>query len=177
MFNIAVDQYIVKCQPNGLPDLYIEYKRRARLAEEFDLLNREGNSIFFAVGKPSEWPFLVVASRCVPGEEAGFHPGALIVPETNILFLGCGSRILAYDLAQPSRLWEDYAEVGFWNWQRHGDIVVMSAELELAAWDINAKKLWTTFVEPPWDYSVEEGYVNLDVMGNKSRFLLADGPA
>ena len=36
-------------------------------------------------------------------------------------------------LPKPARLWEDYAEIGFWSWQRHDDTVLMSAELELAA--------------------------------------------
>jgi hypothetical protein len=177
MFQISIDQYYIKCQSNGLPTIYPDYKQYAKLAEEFDLANPEGNISFVSVGIPGKWPFLVVACRCDPGEFSGFHPGALIIPETNVLFLGCGERILAYDLAQPARLWEDMAGIGFWEWQRYGDYVVMAAELELAAWDIHAKKLWTTYVEPPWDYSVEDGYINLDVMGNKSRFLLSDGPS
>lgn len=52
----------------------------------------------------------------------------------------------------------------------------MAAELELAAWDIRARKLWTTFVEPPWDYAVRDGIVHLDVMGSESTFALATGP-
>jgi hypothetical protein len=44
----------------------------------------------------------------------------------------------------------------------------MAAELELAAWHIDGGKLWTTFVEPPREYSVEGDRVHLDVMGTKS---------
>jgi hypothetical protein len=62
------------------------------------------------------------------------------------------------------------------HWHRFGDYVLMSAELELAAWDIQGKKLWTTFVEPPWEYSVVGGRVHLDVMGNESVFSIAEGP-
>jgi hypothetical protein len=32
------------------------------------------------------------------------------------------------------------------------------------------------FVEPPWDYRVEDGEVVLDVMGQVSRFPLRAGP-
>jgi hypothetical protein len=53
----------------------------------------------------------------------------------------------------------------------------MSAELELAAWDVHGRKLWTTFVEPPWGYRVEGGRVRLDVMGRGSSFDLTAGPA
>jgi hypothetical protein len=119
---------------------------------------------------------LVIAQRFVPGEDSGFHPGALIVPETDILFVEGGERILAYDLMKPSRIWEDTADTGFWSWDRFGDFILMSAELEMAAWDTSARKLWTTFVDPPWSYTVKNGTVYLDVMGEKRRFPLVAGP-
>lgn len=90
--------------------------------------------------------------------------------------MGAGERILAYKLDPPARLWEDQANCGFWNWQRFGNTIVMSAELELAAWNIAGKKLWTMFVEPPWDYTVIDGIVTVDVMGSKSQFNLESGP-
>jgi hypothetical protein len=52
----------------------------------------------------------------------------------------------------------------------------MSAELELAAWDWIGQKLWSTYVEPPWDYIVEADRVQLNVMGNKAEFDLRKGP-
>jgi hypothetical protein len=58
-----------------------------------------------------------------------------------------------------------------------GDVVVMSAELELAAWTTTGEKLWTTFVEPPWEYAVEGDSLVLDVMGTKSSFGLRRSPA
>jgi hypothetical protein len=47
--------------------------------------------------------------------------------------------------------------------------------LELAAWDPQGEKLWSTFVEPPWDYRVTGDRVQLDVIGRKSDFELAQG--
>lgn len=90
---------------------------------------------------------------------------------------GAGTRLLAYDLQEPRRLWEDAADSGFWGWRRHGDTIVMSAELELAAWTLEGNKLWSTFVEPPWLYEVRGSRVHLDVMGEKSVFELRRGPA
>ena len=176
MFETSFGKYNVLCQAPGLPALVNEYFERARLAEQIDLSNPEGTSVFFAVGEQNLWPSLVVAQRCVPGEDSGFHPGALVVPETDLVFIGAGERILAYDLVGPSRIWEDSAEMGFWSWDRFGGFVLMSAELELAAWDIRAKKLWTTFVESPWSYTVEDDAVYLDVMGEKSQFPIDEGP-
>jgi hypothetical protein len=74
------------------------------------------------------------------------------------------------------RLWEDVTDFGFWGWRRHGDIVLMSAETELAAWDVSGRKLWTTFVEPPWSYKVLSDRLDLDVMGQKSSFDVRTGP-
>jgi hypothetical protein len=52
----------------------------------------------------------------------------------------------------------------------------MSAEQELAAWDIAGRKLWSTFVEPPWSYEVNGDHVALDVVGRKPDFFAAIGP-
>ncbi len=106
----------------------------------------------------------------------GFHPGALLVPETGLLFIGAGERLLAYRLDGPTRLWEEATDCGFWGWARHEDRVILSAELELAAWDVRGRKCWSMFVEPPWSYEVSAGMIELDVMGTRSRFPLDTGP-
>ena len=177
MITLRIGEYSLVCHAPGLPDLYDEYVNRAKLADQIDLSNPEGTSAFLGVGEPNQWPFLVVAQRCIPGEDATFHPGALLVPETKVLFVGGGERLLAYDLSVPSRLWTDTADTGFWGWDRSEDVVLMSAELEFAAWDTHGRKLWGTFVEPPWSYEVADRKVLLDVMGEKSEFELGAGPS
>jgi hypothetical protein len=67
--------------------------------------------------------------------------------------------------------------MGFLRWDQRGATILLSAELELAAWDIDGRKLWTTFVEPPWHYSIAGSAVDLDVMGIKQSFNLRSGPA
>jgi hypothetical protein len=84
---------------------------------------------------------------------------------------------LAYQLDHPERLWEDETDTGFWNWERHGEFVIMSAELELAVWDIQGQKRWSTFVEPPWDYELVDDLIHLDVMGQRTSFPLNRGQA
>jgi hypothetical protein len=103
---------------------------------------------------------------------AGFEPGVLLVPDTKVLFIGAGERIIAYRLEPPMQLWDDTADTGFLGWAQHGDIILLSAELELAAWSTDGEKLWTTFVEPPWHYTVKDGSVELDIMGDKQSFSL-----
>ena len=53
----------------------------------------------------------------------------------------------------------------------------MSAELEIAAWTAEGTKLWSTFVEPPWSYEVNQGVLTLDVMGTIIPFPATTGPA
>lgn len=174
MFRIGFDEYSVLVHRGPLPSMYSEYRKHAAMIDEFDLDSAEGEACFVAVGTGDDWPVLLVAQRFEPYITA--TPGALLVPETKLLFVGAGPRLLAYKLDGPQRLWEDVADCGFWSWSRHGGYVLMSAELELAAWDIAGRKLWTTFVEPPWEYKVVGDEMHLDVMGRLTRFPLADGP-
>jgi hypothetical protein len=73
-------------------------------------------------------------------------------------------------LDQPAKLWEDSVHMGFWGWERYNDVLLMSAELELAVWNIRGEKLWSTFVEPPWDYRLVENTISIEVMGAKASF-------
>lgn len=172
---IVIPPYSVLVVGNGLPDLYDHYCENAQLVDEHDLSSEE-TACFFGIGLQSNWPSLVVAQRYSPSS-AGFHPGILLVPETSTVFIGAGDRLLAYQLEPtPTRLWIDHAKCGFWSWSRHGEYVLLSAELELAAWTLDGVKRWTTFVEPPWVFNVSDGTVELDVMGEKSSFPIATGP-
>lgn len=155
------------------------YREHAELVEDYSFGDHRWESGYAFVGVSDdggEWPRLVVTQRFAPAG-AGFAPGVLLVPELAQVFIGAGTRLLAYQARSGPwrRCWEDEAELGFWAWRRHGDVVVMSAELELAAWSVTGTKLWTTFVEPPWSYQVIGGQVRLDVMGTVSTFDLASG--
>jgi hypothetical protein len=175
MFQVSIGPYRVDLTEGRFPPSYEESKRIAGLVEEFDMDAEERALCCVTVSLGAGWPFLVVAQRYAPSDDC-FFPGVLVVPETARMFVGAGERILCYDLAAPARLWESSVDAGFWVWSRHGDLVVMAAELELAAWTLDGKKSWTTFVEPPWSYAVADGNVTLDVMGQLSEFPLASGP-
>lgn len=176
-FTLAVDGWTIHVQ-HGLPLIYGSYRQRAVVLEEFDLAGDAGASCFVAVAAAGDpFPRLVVAQRYAPCQ-GGFDPGIAFVPETALLFIGAGTRLLAYALAgRPGRLWEDAADTGFWRWSVHRSAVLMAAELELAAWTRSGEKLWTMFVEPPWSYRVAGDQVQLDVMGKKTEFPVSSGPA
>jgi hypothetical protein len=161
----------------GRPSLLGAYRDHATLVEDFHLADGDAGVCFAAVSRASaDWPELVVVLPQPAGY--GFNPGVAFVPDTAVLFIGAGTRLLAYSLeGAPARLWEDVTELGFFGWSVHPGGVLMAAELELAAWDLRAAKLWSTFVEPPWSYAVAGDRVRLDVMGRVTDFPLTGGPA
>jgi hypothetical protein len=165
--------YRVYCREGSLADLPPGMAEQAVLFEQFGT-SEPGPTCICAVWRTgNERPLLIVLQRA---PSAWFPPNVLVVPETDRLFLGVGERLLGYDLLQPARLWEDATMCGMYDWTRHGDVILMSAELELAAWDITGRKLWSAWAEPPWHYTVEGAAVVLDVMGAVSRFDLRTGP-
>jgi hypothetical protein len=172
---MSVGEYQLGCQSVGLPEMLAEYQQRAALSEDFGVADSFGSSTcFLSVGRALQWPSLVVVQRYAPAG-CGFFPGVLLVPESHRLFVGAGRRLLGYDLLEPARLWEDETDCGFWSWSQHGSVVLMSAELELAAWEVSGRKLWSRFVEPPWEFTVNGEFVALDVMGTVSRVHLWSG--
>ncbi len=120
---------------------------------------------------------LLVAQACaLRWDGKVIHPGVLLDPETGCLFLGRQERLVADDLHAVQRLWVDHTESGFWGRSRHGDVVFLAAELELAAWDGQGRKLWATFVEPPWHDTVADRVVHVTVLDVGASFPLTTGP-
>lgn len=156
----------------GLPDLFAYFCKNAQLVEEFELKEPTGEHCFCGVGK-GPFPDLVLAQSYYP--DGGFNPGYLFVPETGLLFAGAGERLLCYDISVPVRLSEEHADLGFWRWDRTGDHVIMSAEVEFAVWSTSDKKLWSIPVEPPWEYSAGQGTVTLEIFGRKETLTLGLG--
>jgi len=150
------------------------YERHAELVDHFP---NDGDSFgFVAVQAPGEdFASLVVWGRF--DAAGGRGPCVALIPETQQVFIGAGTSVVAYDRRQGQWIltWQDSAEMGFWAWSRSQDVILMSAELEFAAWTVSGEKLWTRFVEPPWTHVVQDGVVHLDVMGKQSIFPL-DGP-
>ncbi len=145
-------------------------------AVDLELFGLDEYREYFCVSVADHIKTQMVVVQCFKSYGSVFNPGILYVPETDILFVGAGERISAFHINPYEKLWLDSADTGFWFWARFGEYVLMSAELELAAWRITGEKLWTRFVEPPWGYDVVAGQVNLDIMGDKTTFSLEKGP-
>lgn len=177
---VQIGEYLVQSWPGRFPAHLDQLRRLADLADEFGPGARQADDdespLCITVSPQFQiWPTLLVTQQ-VSLDVAGFDAGVLIVPETGLVLIGAGERLLAYDLNRAERLWENHTEVGFWWWDRQGDMVLMAAELEFAAWDLHGQKLWSAWAEPPWSYSVQNGVIQLDVMDNLSSFPVSTGP-
>lgn len=178
MNEVCISGWTILAGLGSLPDLFDEYVANAAFVDLIDLdyLDQEG-ACFYAISNSLNklnWPEIVIAARFSP-YGFGFNPGILIAPETSTLFLGFGTRLMAYDLASPKRIWSEFTEFGFLRWRQHNDVVVMSGELEIAAWSTKGEKLWSKYVEPPWSYEIADNDVFLDVMGRESQFNIYTG--
>jgi hypothetical protein len=171
--SVALDGWTILVQ-RGLPQILDWFMEHATRADRFDLEVPDGDFCFVAAARTGRLPALAVAQRYSPSE-GGFDPGIALIPETQRLFIGAGTRLLAYDLDRAELLWEDEAGIGFWHWSVYPAAVLMSAEIEFAAWDRSGQKLWSRFVEPPWDFSVLGDQVRLDVMGKVTTFPIMGG--
>lgn len=152
---------------DSLPPTYYSACQRAQLVDTFELEGAYSSLCYLAVARGHDcWPFLIVAQRYSPGASSGFFPGALLIPETELLLLGAGERLLAYRLDEPQRLWEHHLPGGFWQWERSQDRVILSSENVLAVWDIHGQKRWDIPLEPPWNYAVEQEIIHV-YMGDR----------
>jgi hypothetical protein len=117
-------------------------------------------------------PTLLVIGRV----RAGFDCGVHVVPDTGLMFFGCGESICVYDMATGRKLHHDITPYAFHSWNRHGGIVLMSGELEVAGYSLDGSKLWAAPVESPWDYGVSGANMYTLVMGHRVEFPLVEGP-
>lgn len=171
---LSIGDYSIRMQEGESAPRMADLRGPSVLVEEYGVAGDDAGICYLSVGRGLEFPFLEVLQRYSPSG-VGLPVGILLIPESHRLYIGAGTRLLAYDLTQPSRLWMDEVASGFWFWSRHGSVVLMGAELELSAWDIWGRRLWSASVEPPWDIAVANDVITLDVMGTVSRVRLQTG--
>ncbi|WP_243611665.1 hypothetical protein [Shimia aestuarii] len=174
---IRLGEWELWIEDGNLPSIFAAYLENAVFADQIDLANAEGRFHFFGVTKSETrngWPSVVVAQRYRDAQQS-FSPGILLVPDTSLVFIGAGERLLCYNIEEKTRLWEDETHLGFWRWSQSGSYVLMSAETEFGVWRQSGEKLWSTFVEPPWTFEIKGQNVQLDVMGSIRNHQLSDG--
>ncbi|URN93830.1 MAG: hypothetical protein NAG76_18660 [Candidatus Pristimantibacillus lignocellulolyticus] len=161
---------------NEFPPLYDDYKKVAILFEEIDYDEEYDYFLICYITSNSDSSTHILLNMKFSLYSSGFVPGFLVAPETNLLFIGAGERLIIYDFENSTRIGIDKADFGFLGWRRSRDVIIMSAELELACWNINGRKLWSTFVEPPYEYEIKDNNLTLTIMGSKQEFNIYKGP-
>lgn len=159
-----------------VPGHFATLRQRTKLFEEYGLQSRGPGIITTVAITPQGSEPVLVVSQHRELDPQSFPLSVLVVPETGLALIGAAHRLLAYDLRGPEKLWEDHVEFGFLEFGRHDDTIVMSGELTLTAYDLQGQERWSMFVEPPWDYAVQDGQITVDVMGRVQSFGLRCGP-
>lgn len=85
----------------------------------------------------------------------------LYVPETGVLFLGCGS-LSARVAVQQRRLLDVKNICLFWGFSRHKDFVLETGELECFLYSLSGAEISTTAVDPPYEIDVTENGIKFE---------------
>jgi len=174
MVEIQFGDWAVLVSDGCLPINYLELMAAAGLSDEFDVNASDGRASFLCIWNKASRradPVLAVSQRY---EMTGSPAAALLVPQSNRVFIGAGERLLCYDIAAPKRIWEDYA-LEFWSWEQATDRVVMRGELEIVVWTTSGRKLWSVPSEPEWTHVIEGRTVVLNGDGARRVLGLDDG--
>ena len=174
MHTITIGKYTVLCdhQKSGRVARDIE---DAVVVEKLENEDEYNEYIYYGITDCGVSPDLVVEGYYSPASVSGFYPGILILPNENIMFFGAGDIVQIWQLSPYKKIHEESPECGFWGWSTHNDLVIMTGELELAAWNNLGEKLWSKFVEPPWYYEVQEETITTNVMDYEESFNIYTG--
>ena len=116
LISIVQGRWELHVQYGDLPTLYTSYAEHASFVDEIDIHDAEGRFLFLGVSKPRDnqgWPSLVVSQKYEDAQQT-WNPGFCLLPDTSLVFIGAGKRLLCYDIKKRQKLWEDAADCGFW---------------------------------------------------------------
>ncbi len=94
----------------------------------------------------------------------------LYVPETGVLFLGCGS-ISARVSTRESKLLDIGNVCLFWGVSRHKDYVLETGELECFLYSLWGEKISSTEVDPPYEMETTKDGIRFDSIVHGSTWL------
>ena len=174
MIEFSFDKYKIVVQLSERPVTYDLWLQHAKYFDVADL-TKEGTPVYIGISQGKGWHEDVIAFSADPVDYGGFYPGFLLVAETDTFFIGAGTVIKIYDLKNHKKVFQKELSVGFWGWERFGEYVVMLEELEFGIYDLSGAQLWSTFVEPPWTYKIDNDIITLDVMDETTRRNIKTG--
>jgi hypothetical protein len=138
-------------------------------------LNDEGSLVYVIVNRALEEFYSIIAFRSDPVMYAGFQPEILFASDTKTLFIGAGTVVKTFDVANCKVVSEKNYGFGFWGWHKYNDYILYQEETALGAYATNGQPLWETQTGPPCSFSVERDTVSITFDGKKEIRNLADG--
>jgi len=98
---------------------------------------------------------------------SGVSQELLYVPETGVLFIGCGSVSVRVS-TKESRLIDVKNICLFWGLSRHKEFVLETGELECFLYSLSGETISSTSVDPPYQMDVTENGIKFEsiVLGN-----------
>lgn len=105
---------------------------------------------------------------------SGASQEVLFVPETGVLFLGCGS-ISARVSTRDSKLIGFESVCLFWGLSRHKEYVLEIGELECFLYSLSGEKISATAVDPPYEMEVTEKGIKFESIVLGSTWLRYEG--
>lgn len=101
---------------------------------------------------------------------SGVSQELLYVPETGVLFLGCGS-ISARVSTRESKLIDTENVCLFWGLSRHKEYVLETGELECFLYSLSGEKISSAAVDPPYEIEVTDSGIKFESMVLGSTWL------
>ncbi len=167
MIQFQFDKYKIAVEIGKEP---IDYNYWIKYASFIDIeeQTKDKTPIYIGIGEHQDWYKTIVSFSSDPIDYGGFNPGLILVPETDILFIGAGTNVRIYDLKHQLKLFVKELHCGFLGWKRYDDFIIMQEELEFGIYSLTGQEIWSTEVEPPWTFSIEIDTVKLNVMNEIS---------
>lgn len=178
MIEFSIANYNIQIYIQEPPGSLDYYRERAKFIDEQDLSRKGTNDVelYIIISKGFQNPdYSIIAFSSFPIGVAGFRPGLHYESETDVLFIGAGTRIKTYRLSDNKLIFEKNDGLGFWSWNRYSDYIIQQAETDIRVFNLKGEELWGTYVSPPYNFHITGDKIILEFEGIvESRYLIDD---
>lgn len=124
----SVDNYKIKVFVGQPLDKIKYYRQQAVFIDDKDLKNH-GTEVYVVIEKGFESPdYAIIAFKTDPVGYAAFSPVVHYERESQTLFIGAGTMIKTYRLADNTLVFQKDHGFGFWSWGKYKALVIQQEE-------------------------------------------------
>lgn len=175
MVTFSLEEYSISIYTGEPPVILEHYLKHALFVDDKGLAN-DGTAVYIIIATrfPHE-QYVIIAFRSFPVDCAGFHPELLYENTSQTLFIGAGTVVKVFNIADKRIVFEKDAGVGFLGWNKYKSYIVQQEELTVGIFDLQGKQLWQTDVEPPYNLDFDGDILTLKFNDKVERRLLGTG--